>query len=42
MKINDGLISPYFIEPDLSDPMRKMMDEYGRVGQAVAAASLPR
>ncbi len=33
MNINDG-------QPDLFDPMREMMDEYGRVGQA--ASALPR
>lgn len=25
------LMTPYFIEPDVSDPMRRRMDEYGRI-----------
>ena len=30
------LISPYFIEPNLSDPMRKKMDSYSRVVEQLA------
>jgi len=30
------LITPYFIEPDRQDPMRKMMDRYGAVVRKVA------
>ncbi len=30
------LMSPYLIEPDLSDPMRRQMDEYGRVVERLA------
>ena len=31
------LATPYFIEPNKSDPMRKRMDEYGRIVQRIAA-----
>lgn len=31
------LVTPYFIEPNLSDPMRVRMDEYGAVVKALAA-----
>ena len=30
------LMTPYFIEPDRTDPMRKMMDEYGAVVHELA------
>jgi lysophospholipase L1-like esterase len=30
------LMTPYYIEPDRSDPMRKMMDEYGAVMRDLA------
>ncbi len=30
------IISPYFIEPHKSDPMRARMDEYGRIAQKIA------
>jgi lysophospholipase L1-like esterase len=30
------LVTPYFIEPNLSDPMRARMDEYGSVVKAMA------
>lgn len=31
------LMTPYFIEPDSSDPMRAMMNEYGRLVAGLAA-----
>lgn len=31
------LMTPYYIEPDRSDPMRAMMDRYGQIVQKIAA-----